>query len=316
MLFTSTVEQASPEEVYELTAANGSVRRGILTLPSRQSKPRGGIILLPSGLKYHVGAHQLNVFFARGLAAQGWLVLRFDPFGVGESDGQLGPEPVAELWRKIQLGLFVDDALMVSEDLRRRFNLDKIVLSGLCGGAITAQLAASMDGGLVDAAISLNTPINLSQRDSGNASLGATQARHEFREYLKKLSSKDAWLRLIKRKSSFSTIAETIFTTARSMVGAEPKIQFEHENPLFIESFRRLEKRQFPHLLIFSGSDSLWFEFQETFLHPKLSGKMSDRGYEIKVIEQASHVLVFKEWRLEALKLMTDWLSALPPSAN
>ncbi|TAK87061.1 MAG: hypothetical protein EPO12_01625, partial [Aquabacterium sp.] len=75
------------EEWFELTAPDGLVRRGILTLPD--SPAASAVILLPAGLKYHVGPHGLNVQLARSLAAAGHLALRFDPLGVGESDGAL-----------------------------------------------------------------------------------------------------------------------------------------------------------------------------------------------------------------------------------
>lgn len=301
------------EEWFELTGDDGLVRRGILSLPQgHDASARSAVILLPAGLKYHVGPHGLNVQLARSLAAAGHLVLRFDPLGMGESDGALPAAPLADLWHAIGKGLFVDDALLAGQALRARHGVRSVVMGGVCGGALTGQLAAWRDPDAVQGVLSFGTSVSLPPI-SGEASAGMAYdvARQHTRSYLKKLTSKDAWLRVAKGETDFRGLFGVLGTTARGwMQPAQPADQpIPDENPYFMESFRNLQQRGISHLMVFGGSDNLWLEFESGVLGPRLGGKYRDGHYEIHVIEQANHELQFQDWSRQAVDLTRTWMA-------
>lgn len=172
------------EDVFEVPN-NGVVLRGIITRPNTGSCDMA-VILLPAGLKDRVGPHRLYVQLARQLVRPGVLVLRLDAEGIGESDGELDTAINARHYRRIQSGLFVDDTLSAMRALTAREGVRRFVLGGLCGGAISAQLAAAAAPSVVAGILSLSHVAVLDEDR-----LTSTRTRSEVvsnnRAYLRKL---------------------------------------------------------------------------------------------------------------------------------
>jgi len=192
------------EEVFEVRGSDGLVRRGILTLPA-QAQPELTLLLLPAGLKDRVGPHRLYVRLARYLASHGIKALRLDGLGIGESDGELSEAFNGVHYRRVQQGLYVADAELAMDALMQRFPKARFVLGGLCGGAISAQLAAAADKrqrcvGVLSlshvAVLDEEGPVSLRSRSEVVAN---------SRSYLRKFFSASAWQRLIPGDSSLSS---------------------------------------------------------------------------------------------------------------
>ena len=164
----------------------------------------------------------------------------------------------------------------------------------------------------VDRGLSFGTSVSLPP-PSGEESAGMAYdvARQHTRSYLKKLTSKDAWLRVARGETDFRGLFGVLGTTARGwMQPSQPADQpIPDENPYFMESFRNLQQRGISHLLIFGGSDNLWLEFESGVLGPRLGGKYDDARYEIHVIEQANHELQFADWSRQAVDLTRTWMA-------
>lgn len=113
---------------------------GILHLP--QGETRGaGVVIVVSGVKDRVGPHRIYTRLARHLSRMGYPVLRYDPCGIGESDGRTGNHRTSFHFSWIQKGLFGDSIARAADVLRERTGVDTVVLSGLCGGATAAVVA-------------------------------------------------------------------------------------------------------------------------------------------------------------------------------
>ncbi len=300
------------EQLFEVRGEDGLARRGILTMPA-EGRGTTAVLLLPAGLKYRIGPHRLNVKLARRLAASGYLVLRFDPLGLGESDGAIAPGPMREIWRTVESGRFVDDVLLAATTLRARHGVERLLVGGLCGGAITAQLAAARVPGAIDGVVSFGTAVTLSGGEGAAVRPVSTGiARHHFQSYLQKLLSRDAWARLLGGESDFASISATLRGVLRGLwrkrsagAGVTP---FPNENPAFIESFHALERRQMPHLLVFGDGDNRWLEFNEAILRRYLKGARQGAGYEIELIPQANHELHWTPWQETAIAAVAAWL--------
>ena len=117
--------------------------RGVAHVPWEVAAGVPAVVMLAAG-----DSCRSSLFYvplARTLARDGWPVLRFDPRGIGDSDGDVGCATVAEAFRKIQLGGFVPDCIAAVDFMERELGVGTSVLTGLCGGAVTAGHAAARD---------------------------------------------------------------------------------------------------------------------------------------------------------------------------
>lgn len=111
---------------------------GILTEPAAGTPALGrGIVLLNAGLLHRVGPSRLHVQIARRMAACGYVALRFDFSGIGDSDA-----------RRDGLAFEQSAVLEVQEAMNHLASTKQVrefALFGLCSGADGAFLAAVAD---------------------------------------------------------------------------------------------------------------------------------------------------------------------------
>ena len=187
---------------------------GILHLPEITTPLRRiGVNILNPGLKNRVAPNRINVRIARMLCARGFPVLRFDPCGIGDSEGELaeGNELNMDLWGMIQRGAFVPDTLVANDFFVREARLDHLAIIGQCGGAMTAMLAAARDA-RVHGVILVDLPVRLlsSKLDIAELWLDTRTPDEMFREYLKKIFRARSWLNLVSMRSDFTTMKKVI----------------------------------------------------------------------------------------------------------
>jgi alpha-beta hydrolase superfamily lysophospholipase len=111
---------------------------GIVTEPPRDERRRRAVILLNPGVDHHIGASRLYVSFARQWAVRGYVVLRMDLAGIGDSATRPGKQdddvfPTAAL----------DDIRSAIDYLRESYRVAEVSLVGLCSGAYHALRAAA-----------------------------------------------------------------------------------------------------------------------------------------------------------------------------
>ena len=124
--------------------AEGLRIAGILHLPPNYRPGRPAIVIPPHGIS-RTGFNRLCVKMARALARDGWAVLRFDGHGLGDSEGELEFETGADLFQAIESGMHVPDTLAALDFIRRELGIESAVITGVCGGAVTAALTARAD---------------------------------------------------------------------------------------------------------------------------------------------------------------------------
>ena len=116
---------------------------GILT-PAVNAESDGAgpaVVFLNSGIIHRVGANRLYVDMARMLARRGFISLRFDLSGIGDSDARREVPPLVDQVRRD-----VEEAL---EYLRSSWHVNRFVLIGLCSGAHDALWATRRDSRVV-----------------------------------------------------------------------------------------------------------------------------------------------------------------------
>ena len=296
----------------------GQTLFGILHIPEKQKSPsRIGINLLNPGLKNRVAPNRINVKMARMFCDMGFYVLRFDPFGIGDSEGELAAhESVMDLWGMIQRGLFVSDTLVANEFFIREAQLDKLILVGQCGAAVTSMLVGGEDD-RVESLILVDGSVRLlsSQVDLADI-LAETQAPREMMVYyLKKIFNGRSWINLFKLKSDFTGFQRLLAKTMRMLLNREQKSAgeelkvSERFNRKFLDAFCRFMDREKKIYFLFAENDFALKEFQQDMQMNFLERhRQYQSQYQVHIIKDANHVYTEERWQQDLLQNMNAWL--------
>ena len=126
---------------------------GVVTEPRAGEVRRRGVILLNAGADYHIGASRIYVSLARRWAARGYVVLRMDFAGIGDSHTRRG-RPENEVFPPAAL----EDIQCAIDLLRSDYRVGDITLAGLCSGAYHS-LRAAVAGAPVNRILLVNPQI-------------------------------------------------------------------------------------------------------------------------------------------------------------
>ena len=287
---------------------------GILETPGGGGRSDLGVILLSPGIKMRVGPECLYRRIADRFVRMGLPVLRFDFYGLGDSEGTLEEAFLKDVYNHIEVGRFVEDAIDAMNWMEEHAGVRRFILSGLCGGALTGLFTAQRDARAVGL-LTLGMNATLSSR-AANPSLYMTsgQLEHLRGKYVQKLLSPGAWLRLLSMKSDYRVIWRALTQPLRRKVKvqapqAAPPPEADNASPLFPPAvFQLLEARR-PILMVFSGADRVAWEFQEKFVD-RYGERLASlpHKYEIHTVANANHVLSFVEWQDEMLEVSARWL--------
>jgi alpha-beta hydrolase superfamily lysophospholipase len=149
---------------------------GIVSEPSTIDKKRPAVIVLNAGAAYRVGPGRLNVELTRHLASRGFLTLRMDANGLGDSV----PAQIADENNPYPETVF-RDIEAATRELRARYGIERCVVVGLCSGAYAAFQAAAQlgDPALIEAV--LVNPVTFFWKDG--MSFDAAAAAKAFQEH-------------------------------------------------------------------------------------------------------------------------------------
>jgi exosortase A-associated hydrolase 2 len=141
---------------------------GILHEPRQPRENAPAIVMVAAGVLCRSGIFYTRL--ARDLAASGWRVLRFDPRGIGDSNGPWDCDSVDEVYCEIDRGALVPDTLAALDFMRDECGTRTCVVTGLCGGASTSIRVAAADGRVVGV-VPVELPLKLNPSpDPGNTS--------------------------------------------------------------------------------------------------------------------------------------------------
>jgi alpha-beta hydrolase superfamily lysophospholipase len=115
----------------------GGMMFGIVTEPYGGEGRRRVVVLVNNGADYHIGSGRMYVSLARRWARSGYVVLRMDLAGLGDSDTRQGT-PDNEVFPPKA----VEDMRAAIEFMRERYRVGDVTLAGLCSGAYHALRAA------------------------------------------------------------------------------------------------------------------------------------------------------------------------------
>jgi alpha/beta superfamily hydrolase len=203
-----------PANVQPVVFPNAAGNRlfGMLHQPSTNRNPGIAIVLLSPGIKGRIAPHRLYVKLARRLCDAGFLVLRFDFYGLGDAEGEVSEKLVADVYGSVSVGRYVDDTIAAMNWLQQEYQTERFVLSGLCGGAITGMFAGARDP-RVDALVGLAIPVIQYGDNSMRYRYLSSGEQSQFRRgYLRRLLDWKSWLRLLTFRSDYSVIAKVFLS--------------------------------------------------------------------------------------------------------
>jgi pimeloyl-ACP methyl ester carboxylesterase len=298
---------------------------GTLHRPRVSSARLPAVVLLSPGVKMRVGPGRLYVPLTDMLVALGYTVLRFDFFGLGDSEGELEERELKDVYNNIEVGRYVGDTLAALAYLRRVHGQQRFILGGLCGGAITALLAAERDPS-VEALLSLGMTVTLASNAATPAKFLSSHELERARgHYLRKLTDPRAWRTFLTFKSNYGVIwrvaMRELLKKKQPVQSAPPAApqssdasveQRGNANPLFPKAFMAFLRRGGKAFLLFSEKDRLYAEYQDKFALP--------HGEQLKpylgqirehLVANANHVLSLHEWQREMVDTSKQWLATL-----
>jgi alpha-beta hydrolase superfamily lysophospholipase len=112
---------------------------GIVTEPRASEVRRRAVIFINAGADNHTGASRIHVSLAREWASRGYVALRLDLAGIGDSDTRPG-RPDDDVFPPEAM----DDLRAVIEFVRSRYGVGDVTLSGICSGAYHSLRAAAV----------------------------------------------------------------------------------------------------------------------------------------------------------------------------
>lgn len=294
---------------------------GIVEQPEESLKKDTAVILLSPGIKSRVAPHRLYNKMASRFVSLGYTVLRFDFYGLGDSEGEIDEEYLADFYGSVQVGRYVEDTITSLDWMESNYGFKKIILAGLCGGAITGLLSGNSDKRVVGL-LGLGIPVTMDGTSIGSSKNMSKGQLNEMKLlYLRKLFSIKAWYRLLTLKSEYRVIGKimhqlfpkNMHTTEHSTSTLEEITYEAHEscNSLFTDALYRLLDIDARVLFIFSGADRLAWEFEEYFWQRNRSrlNKYGDR-FDVHTVKNANHIFSSKEWCNEMLLHACKWLEA------
>jgi alpha-beta hydrolase superfamily lysophospholipase len=178
---------------------------GVVTEPRQAENRRRAVVLLNAGADYHIGLNRMHVTLARDWASRGYVALRMDLAGLGDSGTRPG-QPENEVFPAAVL----DDIRAAVELLRSRYGTDDITLFGLCSGAYHALRAAA--AGVAVKRILMINPQNYFWKEGMTLDdLQMAEVVHNPRLYPRRMFSRVAWKRLLTGKVNVWRIAKIYF---------------------------------------------------------------------------------------------------------
>jgi len=189
---------------------------GIVHEPPDNRRNDTGVIILSPGVKSRVAPHRLYVKMARFFADAGFTTLRFDFYGLGDSEGEIKEKVLADFYQSIELGRYTEDTIAAMDWMEKTLGLRRFILTGLCGGAITGLHVGAKDR-RVASLIGLGLPVVLAGSGIDRSKfLTKFEVVHTRKKYVKKLFSLRSWARFLSLKSDYKLMVQSFLKSVGS----------------------------------------------------------------------------------------------------
>jgi alpha/beta superfamily hydrolase len=281
---------------------------GVVTLPPEGEVRKRGVILLNSGGDHHIGPRRLYVSLARDWAQHGYVVLRMDLSGLGDSRAQ-PDQPRNEMF---PIGA-VDDIRAAVDYMRSQHAVSDVTLAGSCSGASHAVRAAI--AGLPVQRILLINPLIFFWKDGvvDPQAVQPWEVAHKPRAYLKQVSSIEAWRRLLFGDVSIWRVVQIYLNTPVMALQSRLRNLARALHIRFRDDLRwelkSLKARGVRIVFVFSQGDA---GLRLLELQSGLSARELGERYCIRTIQDADHDFTRSRARAALEQVLSEELYAHP----
>lgn len=267
---------------------------GVLTdpPPAIERGERPAVIILNAGMLHRVGPNRVHVRLARSLAAAGFVVMRFDYSGIGDSRPREDALPFA--------ASAVEETRQAMDFLAETRGTTRFVLFGICSGADNALRVAGNDPRVVGAA--LIDPYNL-----------PTVARvlHMYSNRLLRLRS---WRRLLTGRS-------LLWSSARSARSLQRAASASHDGYAsllpsrqdYVAQVSRLAQRGVGLYLLYTGESPGYVNYRRLLRKPIRRWPWGSR-IRVEYFKDTDHVFTLLASQARLMGSIEGWLAGLNPS--
>ena len=308
---------------------DGKLERCMVAIPNRvgllmaatvvRARGRGGpmdaIVFNQTGLQNRGGVGDYFRQLADQLALAGYLVVRYDPTGTGDSEGLGLPDaPLDEYFCAVESGAHAEDAMDVNRWTRATFSPRRLFLWGQCDGALTAMFACEAQPADVSGLILLGLPVLHSSPLEEMRSFDAEMA---WRGYLQRATSARSYLRRLRGESDYRFLAGAVKTRLRQLkrrlaARLKPTYKPDHArfNWNFWRAYRHMMELELPLLFLLCELDNETPDFNQEF-RAKVLDNTPDSAARCSVVTlpRADHSLMTTDGRERALREMLGWLA-------
>lgn len=255
---------------------------GIVTDPPAGTPSNGlGVVILNAGILHRVGPARIHVSLARALARRGFVSLRFDLSGIGDS-------PRLDASASF-LKLAVAEAIEAMNFLASSRGNDRFVIVGICSGADLGLQVAQADTRVAGAVLvdgyNMPTPLFV-----------LLLAKRQ-------LLSPRSWLRFLLGRSQ--TI-KALRATAATQESAETSIIPSHS--AFITGLRAIARRGTLVLLLFTGGSPASHHYKRG-LGWKLARWSERTAIRVQHLDDTDHTFTLVRNQRRFVSLVEDWLT-------
>jgi pimeloyl-ACP methyl ester carboxylesterase len=261
---------------------------GIITDPPEAKRSNGlpGIILLNAGIIHRVGPNRIHVKIARTLAPMGFVVLRFDFSGIGDSKVRGDNLPFEESGvRETQEAM---DYLSATRGLKR------FHLIGISSGAIVSYKTAGRDPRVIGATL-------INPASYGDELRSYAKARRYWKNAL---SDPKRWAKAFTGKANYQLIGprlRAVFSSRRKALSVANHIAAD---------FHSLIERRVDLRLVYSKGD-LGLDCLDVILGNDLRELSKHGALKLEIIPQADHTCTLLESQQRLLKVVQNCASAM-----
>ena len=271
---------------------------GIITDPpqAKRNTELAAFILLNAGIVHRVGPHRLFVKMARHLASMGFVVLRFDHSGIGDSNVREDKLP------------FEASAISETQEamncLSRMRDSKRFVLFGLCSGTLTSFRTACGDLRIVGAVL-LNALLESPETISAST-VSYVIDRKIARSYVhSKVFHVQSWLKFLTGEADYRKILRVLYSRISSVFFARKQIGGADNQ--VVADLRGLFDRGVSLFFIFSEGTGV-LEYFRLKLEDAIE-KLNPGKWNVEIIRETDHTFTLLRHQEELLQVVGRWAS-------
>lgn len=276
---------------------------GVITEPATPSPPeRPAILFLNAGVVHRVGPNRLHVRLARELARHGFLSMRFDFSGLGDSRPRADPTPFAQA--------AVAETRQGMDVLASSRGAHSFLLVGICSGADNALRAAGHDDRVAGAV--LIEPYTI------------PAPGFLLYQYRRKILDPRSWWRLLRGRSEvLGTLRERraegaapATTPAPAVPAREPALDsIVPSREEFVRQVRTLVDRGAGLCFVYSSESPAYFNYL-SLLRRELGPARAAGRVRLRVLKRTDHTFTPLAVQEDLMKTVCDWALSFPPAAR